>query len=139
MSNINSDNKGKKPSNKNLQVLHEPREVGYGVTVTRAKPLISKQPIKRNNRITPNLRKILANINVNCENAHKQLEERSTYIVNSYVNLIHLRVVMGASLGETITEDHHSDQRLHDLYAMLQEHTACGLPSRFGNTSNAST
>lgn len=130
MSTTDSINQGKKTNSK---------DVAIGVKLVHPRQQMTKQQIKRSNKIAPNMRKILAGVNISCDNAHSQLAERSTYIVNSYVNLIHLRVVMGALSSETSTQDQQADQRLHDLYSMLNEHTACGLPPRLKNMSNGST
>ena len=111
-----------------LNNLNDVNNLSFGVQVTRSKPPVSKLHMKRCQKIAPNLRKILAGVNINCDNATRQVAERSTYIVNSYINLIHLRVVMSAMSSGTSTQDQQSDQRLHDLYSMLHEHTACGLP-----------
>ena len=125
MSNMDSASKAKEAM---IQDLNDINDLSFGVQVTRSKPPVSKLHMKRCQKIAPNLRKILAGVNINCDNVTRQVAERSTYIVNSYINLIHLRVVMSAMSSGTSTQDQQSDQRLHDLYSMLHEHTACGLP-----------
>ena len=75
MSNMDSASKAKEAM---IQDLNDINDLSFGVQVTRSKPPVSKLHMKRCQKIAPNLREILAGVNINCDNVTRQVAERST-------------------------------------------------------------
>ena len=76
--------------------------------------------------LTPDVKRLLADHNIDEEHAEQRLTERGTHMMHSYLELLLLRLESDTPPEENVAQD----ARLHELVGALQHNVRSSVPIR---------